>query len=125
MADQSSYIRLAAPYTTVPPGLVKLLVDRRVGRNAWPVMLALGIGIHENRVLDVRSADAIMEHTGLSAKQVACGMGELREKGIIVPVIRRTHAGDRHLDRSSYRHVAQYCFTPDAWELIEPSLAER
>ena len=78
-----------------------------------------------DRVIERQFAEAIMEHTGLSAKQVARGMGELRDKGIIVPVIRKTHAGAKRLDRSSFGHVAQYCFTPDAWELIEPSLAGR
>jgi hypothetical protein len=45
-------------------------------------------------------------------------MAELRGKGIIVPVIRKTKDGSRHLDRSAYGHVAQYCITRDLWNAI-------
>ena len=106
-------------------GADRLLVEMKVGRNAWPVMLALAVGVHENRVLDIRSADAIMSLTGLEAEQVARGMRELREKGVIVAVIKKTREGTRRADRSCFGHVAQYCFTPEAWEAISPSLAER
>ena len=42
----------------------------------------------------------------------------LRDKNIIVPVVRKTADGFRKLDRSNYGHVAQYCITRDIWKLV-------
>ena len=119
MNQKAGYVKYRAPYTTLPFGLMRLLVEKQVGRNSWPVMAALCNGVHVNRMLDVKSSERIVKLTGLTANQVARGMRELREKGVIVPVTRKTKDGYRHPDRSNFGHVAQYCFTPEAWGWIE------
>ena len=55
--------------------------------------------------------------------QVARGMAELRERGVIVPVMRRTADGRRAPDRSNFGHVAQYCIAREVWAKVatEPS----
>lgn len=89
MGGYSPYARYQPPYATVPMGLVRLLVDKGVGRNGWAVMAALSCGVHENGVLDVQSAASACEMTGLTRNQVARGMAELRDKGVIAPCPRR------------------------------------
>lgn len=119
MTNEVEYVHYRAPFSAISPGLVRLLVEKQVGRNGWPVMVALCYGVYPNRTLKVKSSEGIAEFTGLTANQIARGMRELREKGIIVPVTRKTKAGFRHLDRSNFGHVAQYCLTPEAWSWIE------
>lgn len=46
-------------------------------------------------------------------------MTELRDKGIIAPVIRTNAEGYRHPDRSNYGHIARYCICRDIWSLVE------
>ena len=118
MGEYSPYARYQPPYATVPMGLVRLLVAKGVGRNGWAVMAALCCGVHEDGVLDVRSAASVCEMSGLTRNQVARGMAELRERGIIVAVARRNARGYLHPDRSNFGHVAQYCFTREAWRTI-------
>ena len=55
---------------------------------------------------------------GQLAQQVTRGMAELRDKGVIAPVVRRTAAGRRVPDRSNFGHVAQYCITRDVWARV-------
>lgn len=45
-------------------------------------------------------------------------MTELRNKGLIVPVIRRNSEGYRRPDRSNFGHIAQYCITRDVWASV-------
>ncbi len=46
-------------------------------------------------------------------------MRELRDKGIIIPVIRTNAEGYRHPDLSNYGHVVRYCICRDIWALVE------
>lgn len=112
-------------YATVQDGLLRLLVEAQVGRNGWAVIIAMCRTIYSDGRLGRIAAKDIASVTGLSPYQIARGMTELREKGIIVPVYRTTAEGYRHLDRSNLGHVAQYCFTKDAWKRIEKVAPER
>ena len=112
-------------YATIQDGLLKLLVETQVGRNGWAVIVAMCRTIYFDGRFGRISAKDIAATTGMSSYQIARGMTELREKGIIVPVYRTTSEGYRHLDRSNLGHVAQYCFTKDAWKRIEKVAPER
>ena len=90
----------------------------QIGRNGWPVMVALCHKIYANGRLGRASSDEIARRTGLTYTQISRGMRELRDKGIIAPVIRKTKEGYRRPDRSAYGHVAQYCITRDLWAAI-------
>lgn len=118
MTARSPYVRHESPYATLSAGMMRLLVAKGIGRNGWAVMAALCCGVHEDRTLDRRSAAAIRSMTGLTPNQVARGMAELRDKGIIAPVTRINAVGYAHPDRSNFGHVAQYCFTKEAWKRI-------
>ena len=102
-------------YTVMPDELLVELIERKVGRNGWAVMIALCHKIYADGRLGRTPAAEISERTGLTRAQIARGMMELRDKGIIAPVIRKTADGYRHPDRSNYGHVAQYCITRDLW----------
>ena len=45
-------------------------------------------------------------------------MTELRDKGFIIPVKRKTEQGYCKPGRSNTGHVARYCIAPDVWEMI-------
>ena len=105
-------------YATIQEELTKAMVGKRVGRNGWAVMVALCHKIYADGRLGRASAAEISKRTGLTHAQIARGMMELRDKRVIVPVIRKTADGYRHPDRSNYGHVAQYCITRDLWARI-------
>ena len=106
-------------FATLPMGLARLLAEKKMGRNGWAVMVALCRRVYADGRLGRTPAADIAEAAGLSAYQVARGMKELRDKGVIAPVTHKTAQGYRHPDRSNYGHVAQYRFTREAWEKIE------
>ena len=106
-------------FATIPAGIVSELVTRRVGRNGWAVMVALCRKLYEDGCFGVSSSKETQAFTGLSAYQVARGMTELREKGLIVPLIVRDGNGHRRPDRSTSGHVARYCLSRDIWESLE------
>jgi hypothetical protein len=114
----------AGDYFTMPYGLVAIMAERRVASNGWPVMAALCRRIFDSGVLGRCGRDEVAELTGLTYSQIARGMAELRQKEIIVPVIRKTAEGYRHLDRSNFGHVAQYCIAQDIWARIEKESSE-
>ncbi|WP_058985634.1 hypothetical protein [Hugonella massiliensis] len=105
-------------YSTIQEGLVALLVSKRTGRNGWAVIVTLCRRVYADGRLGLMSAAEICKATGMTAEQVHRGMGELRNKGIIVPVYRTNAEGFKNLDRSCFGHVAQYCFTKEAWSMI-------
>ena len=105
-------------YSTIPDGLMLALVSKQVGRNGWAVMVALCRKVYADGKLGRASAEEIARRSGLTRYQIARGMTELRDKNIIVPVVRKTADGFRKLDRSNYGHVAQYCITRDVWKLV-------
>lgn len=114
----------ASTFATVPAGLVRLMAEKRVGRNGWAVMVALCRRVYADGRLGRTPAAEIAEASGLTPYQVARGMKELRDKELIAPVTRKTAQGYRHPDRSNYGHVAQYRFTKKAWALIETVAAD-
>ena len=75
-------------FTILPDALVGVLVKRQVGRNGWAVMAALCHAIFSDDRIGVMSSNEVCARTGLTKYQVARGMTELRDKGIIAPVIR-------------------------------------
>ena len=97
-------------YSTIQEGLARRLVKRQIGRNGWAVMVTLCRTIYSDGRLGKMSSQSIQTSTGLTDKQVSRGMKELREKGIIEPIVRTTSQGYRHRDRSNLNHVAQYRF---------------
>ncbi len=105
-------------YATVQDGLLRVLVEKGVGRNGWAVIVTLCRSIYSDGRLRRMGAEEIAQISGLTLNQVARGMKELRDKGIIVPVYRTTVEGFRHVDRSNLGHIAQYCFTKDTWNRI-------
>lgn len=105
-------------YATIQDGLLGLLVRKQIGRNAWAVMIALCRAVYSDGRLGRLPSKVAEQVTGLSSYQVARGMKELRDKKIIVPVIRKTSKGYKHADRSNFGHVAQYAFTQEAWDSI-------
>ena len=124
MASKAGYVRFKPPYASLSPEMVQLMVSKGIGRNAWAVIIALSSGIRSDRTLDLKSAQRIAESTGLSEKQIARGMAELKAKNILAPVIRQSKDGTRRVDRSCFGHVATYCFTKEAWEFIEKGFSE-
>ena len=106
-------------FTILPDALVGVLVERQVGRNAWAVMAALCHAVFSDGRIGVMLSNEVCAHTGLTKYQVTRGMTELRDKGIIAPVIRTNAEGYRHPDRSNYGHVARYCICRDSWVLVE------
>lgn len=105
-------------YTTLPEEVARVMARRRVGANGRPVMLALSRRIYADGELGTYGREDISAFTGLTYRQIARGMSELREKGIIAPVIRKVD-GYRRLDHSTHSHVARYCICRDVWELVE------
>lgn len=105
-------------YSTIQEGLVALLVDKRMGRNGWAVVVTLCRRVYADGRLGLMPAAEICRATGMTSEQVHRGMGELRRKGVIVPVYRINAEGFKNLDRSCFGHVAQYCFTKEAWARI-------
>ena len=119
-ADRGRFARYPAlTFSMMPTGLVEKLVESRVGRNGWAVMVVLCRMVFADGGLGRVSAEEVSRVSGLSAYQVARGMKELRDKGVIVPVMRRTAKGYRHPDRSNFGHVARYCICRDVWERVE------
>ena len=115
-----AYAHYPAPkFTTLSDALVRAMTERQVGRNGWSVMMVLSKMTHINGSLGIVSAERISEQTGLTLAQVARGMRDLRQKKIIAPVIRKSSDGYRHPDKSSFRHVAQYCICRSVWEQVE------
>lgn len=106
-------------YATIQDGLLKRMAARKIGRNGWAVMVAFCKTIYTDGCLGKLSSAAIQEVTGLTDKQVARGMADLRDKGIIEPIIRTTRQGYRNPDKSNLNHVAQYRFTKGSWNAIE------
>lgn len=122
---KEKYARFAPrSYATVQEELTKAMASAQVGRNGWPVMMALCHKIYSDGRFGRVSADQIARRTGLTHAQISRGMAELRGKGIVVPVIRKTKDGCRRLDRSAYGHVAQYCITRDLWNAISASAVD-
>ena len=76
-------------YSTIPEGLMLALVSKQVGRNGWAVMVALCRKVYADGRLGRASAEEIARRSGLTRYQIARGMTELREKNIIVPVVRK------------------------------------
>lgn len=105
-------------FAMIQEGLIEELVKRQVGRNGWAVMVALCRKVYADGRLGRASAKEISSCTGLTRYQVARGMTELRNKGLIVPVIRRNSEGYRRPDRSNFGHIAQYCITRDVWASV-------
>lgn len=106
-------------YATIQDGLTRVLVERGVGRNGWAVMVALCRTVYyDGRLCCVGSAE-MSERFGLTSKQIARGMTELRDKGIIEPIMKTTAKGYRHRDRSTFGHIAQYRFTWEVWGKIQ------
>ena len=95
-------------YATIQEELTCAMVRKQVGRNGWAVMVALCYKIYADGRLGRASADEIAGRTGLTNAQIARGMAELRNKGIIAPIERKTREGCCQPDRSNYGHVAQY-----------------
>ena len=92
---------------------------RHVGRNGWAVMVALCRKLYDDGLLGRSSSAEVSELTGLTSYQVARGMAELRQKGMIVPVVVKDSRGVRRIDRSGHGHVAQYCITRDVWASVK------
>ena len=117
---KSGFARFPKPtYATIQHGLLKVLVERKVGRNGLAVMIALCSCIYANGKLGVASSERIQEITGLNAVQVMHGIKELRDKEIVHTVTRKLKSGAMKADRSMPGHVAQYEFTRDVWARIE------
>ena len=106
-------------FATVPQALIRVLAERQVGRNGWAVMSVLCKTVFADGRLGTAPAKRVAEVSGLTRAQVARGMRDLRERGVIAPVIRKNEHGYRHPDHSTTGHVAQYCICRDVWELVE------
>ncbi len=105
-------------FTILPDALMNILVERQVGRNGRAVMAAFCHAVFADGRIGVMSSNEVCVRTGLTKYQVARGMTDLRDKGIIAPVIRTNAEGHRHPDRSSYGRVARYCICRDIWALV-------
>lgn len=103
-------------FSVVPQGLVAELAARRVGRNGLLVMMDLCRQVYEDGTIGRAPARDVSDRTGLTAYQVARGMAELREKGVIEPMSVRCRDGARRPDRSAHGHVAQYRIGGDVWK---------
>ena len=106
-------------FAMVPEGLIAGLVARRVGRNGWAVMVALCRKLYEDGRLGCSSASEIASSSGLTAYQIARGMTELRDKGVIEPVTVKLPDGRRRPDKSANGHVAQYRITREVWACVD------
>lgn len=113
------YARYEPPFSTLPKELTKVLVKHKIGRNGWPVAIALCIKVYKDGTFGLASSEWIQELTGLTSSQVARGMKELRDAEIICPIVHRTKSGAGSFDRSCYGHVARYQFTKQVWEAIQ------
>ena len=82
-------------------------------------MVALCRKLYEDGCFGMSSSKEMAAFTGLSAYQIARGMTELREKGLIVPLIVKDADGRRRPGRSSSGHVARYCVARSIWETVE------
>ena len=105
-------------YTTMQDGLIVELIARKVGRNGWAVMAALCHRVYSDGKLGRVSAEELSRSFKLTPRQVAHGMEELRGKGVIAPVVRRTADGLWVADRSRLDHVAQYRIADDVWSSV-------
>ena len=117
MARYAQYPPLG--FSVVPQGLVIELSARRVGRNGLVVMIDLCRQLYEDGTIGRTPARDVSERTGLSSYQVARGMAELRDKGIIEPVTVRGRDGVRRPDRSTHGHVARNRINDDVWKRVE------
>ena len=108
-------------YATIQDGLLRLLAERQVGKNGWPVAVFLCRKVFADGTIGRASSKAIQEATGLTEAQVERGMRELRDKEIIRRVTKATRAGAMVADKSMPYHVARYEFTREAWRRIEKS----
>lgn len=106
-------------YSTIQEGLLKALASKKLGMNAWVVMVALCRTVYADGRLGRASMETIAARTGLNRDQIAHSMAELRRKKVIVPVLRMTPDGRRVFDRSGNGHIAQYCITRDVWSQVE------
>lgn len=68
-------------YSIIQEGLVVLLVDKRMGRNGWAVIVTLCRRVYADGRLGLMPAAEICKATGITVEQVHRGMGELRRKG--------------------------------------------
>ena len=68
--------------------------------------------------MGIAPARDVSLRTGLTAYQVARGMAELRDKGVIEPVSVRCRDGACRPDRSTHGHVARYRVSPDVWGAV-------
>ena len=117
MARYAQYPPLG--FSVVPQGLVMELGARRVGRNGLIVMIDLCRQVYEDGAIGRTPARDMSDRTGLSAYQVARGMAELRDKGVIEPVTVRGRDDVRRPDRSTHGHVARYRISDDVWKQVE------
>ena len=106
-------------YSVIQDGLIRVLVEKQVGRNGLAVLLCLCKTVFADGKLAPMSSDAIQRLSGLSRTQVMHGMNELRTKEILVPVARRMASGAYKPDRSMPGHICQYRFTKPVWGRIE------
>lgn len=119
MIEQGPFARYpSGSYATLQDGLVAALVARKVGRNGWAVLVAMCHKVYFDGRLGWMSAREISRRTGLTTRQVAHGMAELRDKGMIAPVLRRGADGAWRPDRSRLGHVAQYRIADDVWATV-------
>ena len=105
-------------FSVVPQGLVAELAARRVGRNGLLVMMDLCRQVYEDGTIGRAPARDASGRTGLTAYQMARGMAELRDKGVIEPVSVRCRDGACRPDRSAHGHVARYRVTRDVWKSV-------
>lgn len=118
LGGQDPFVKYEPPFSTIPKELMQILVERKVGRNGWPVMVALCIKVHDSGKIGLASSEWIQQLTGLTENQVARGMKELRDAEIICPVVHRGKSGAGRFDRSCFGHVAQYQFTRQVWSKV-------
>ncbi len=111
-------------YTVMPDGLLVEMIERKVGRNGWAVMAALGHRVYADGKLGRVPAAELSESFRLTPRQVAHGMEELRGKGVIAPVARKGADGSWAPDRSRFGHVAQYRIAGDVWASVDLVLPE-
>lgn len=115
-AGKFEYARFeSGSFSTIPFFLVKAMAQRRVASNGWSVMAVLCRRIYADGKLGKCGRGEIQSATGMTYAQIARGMAELKGKGVIVPVTRKTSQGYRYPDRSNFGHVAQYCISRDLW----------
>ena len=105
-------------FTTIPDGIIGALTEKQVGRNGWAVMAVLCKMVHADGRLGTVSAESIAEQSRLTLPQVARGMRDLRQRGVIAPVVLKNRRGYRHPDKSCHGHVAQYCVCKDVWSQV-------